>query len=103
MCRTLCEGLYIGEIARPVRLRFAEHYRDAKTLVAKSPWGGRYRSEHRESVKALIRLCAFPLGADSRNSRYSLRAYVVDAFRAVISVHVLMLHWEMFVLLLMPY
>ena len=48
---TLCEGLYIGETARPVRLRFAEHYRDAKTLVAKSPWGGRYRSE-RESVKA---------------------------------------------------
>ena len=39
MCCTLREGLYIGETARPVRLRFAEHYRDAKTLVGRSPWG----------------------------------------------------------------
>ena len=37
---TLCGGLYIGEAARPVRLRFAEHCRDAQTLVTRSPWCG---------------------------------------------------------------
>ena len=52
MCCTLCKGLYIGETARPVRRRFAEHCRDAKTLVVRSTWGGHYRSEHRELVKA---------------------------------------------------
>ena len=49
---TLCAELYVGETARPVRGRFAEHYREARAMVAKAPWGFHYRTQHRESLKS---------------------------------------------------
>eukprot|EP00117_Sycon_ciliatum_P000499 scpid104699/ scgid6535/ len=48
MC-TLCQELYVGETERPVRERFQEHYREARTMVEKAPWGNHYKTHHRES------------------------------------------------------
>ncbi|XP_065194972.1 uncharacterized protein LOC135826269 [Sycon ciliatum] len=52
MSCTLCAELYVGETERPVRDRFAEHYREARAMVAKAPWGFHYRTQHRESLKS---------------------------------------------------
>ena len=49
MSCTVCGDLYVGETGRPVRERFQEHYRDAKTMAVRTPWGSHYKSEHRES------------------------------------------------------
>ena len=43
MSCTLCAALYVGETERPVSDRFAEHYREARAMVAKAPWGFHYR------------------------------------------------------------
>ena len=48
MSCTLCGDLYIGETERPVRVRFQEHYRDAKAKLGTSPWGGHYKIQHRD-------------------------------------------------------
>ena len=46
MSCTECGELYVGETERPVRIRFAEHYRDARNKAPRSPWGSHYRAEH---------------------------------------------------------
>ena len=51
MCYTVCGDRYIGKTQRPVRERFQEHYREAKALVVKTPWGLYYHHGHREEVK----------------------------------------------------
>ena len=64
MSCTSCAELYVGETERPVRDRFAEHYREARAMVAKAPWGFHYRTQHRES--SVFQLSALPPGKDSR-------------------------------------
>ena len=49
MSCVVCGDVYIGETERPVRERFAEHYRNAKQMAVRTPWGAHYKSEHRES------------------------------------------------------
>ena len=39
MSCTICDALYVGETKRPVRERFAEHYRNAKKMDVRTPWG----------------------------------------------------------------
>ena len=38
----VCGHMYIGVTGRPVRLRFAEHYRDAKAMDVRTAWGSHY-------------------------------------------------------------
>ena len=45
-----CGEEYVGETERPVRERMTEHYRDAKLLLAKSPWGSHYRERHQQDT-----------------------------------------------------
>ena len=42
-----CGEVYVGETERPVCERFQEHFRDAKTLAVRSPWGAHYREFHK--------------------------------------------------------
>ena len=44
-----CGELYTGETERPVRERFAEHFRDAKNMAVRTPWGAHYRHEHHQA------------------------------------------------------
>ena len=44
--------LNLGETERPVRERFAEHFRDAKNMAVRTPWGwegAHYRHEHHQT------------------------------------------------------
>ena len=45
----VCGDMYIGETDRPVRVLFAEHYRDAKAMDMRTAWGSHY-VDHRESA-----------------------------------------------------
>ena len=45
----VCDDLYIGETGKPVRERFAEHYRDAKRRDVRTAWGS-HDIDHRESA-----------------------------------------------------
>ena len=45
----MCGDMYIGETDRPVRVPFAEHYRDAKAMDVRTPWESHY-DNHRESA-----------------------------------------------------
>ena len=63
MCCTVCGARYIGETQRPVRERFQEHYREARALVVRTPWGSHYHHEHREEIK-LTNICE-EVGSDA--------------------------------------
>ena len=68
MSCTECGELYVGETERPVRIRFAEHYRDARNKAPRSPWGSHYRAEHPGVLVSLfflfyfINILGFPKG-----------------------------------------
>ena len=38
----VCGDMYIGETDRPVRVRFARHYRDSKAMDVRTAWGSHY-------------------------------------------------------------
>ena len=43
-----CGELYVGELERPVRERFAEHFRDAKNM-SQNTMGAHYRQKHHQA------------------------------------------------------
>ena len=53
MSCALCGELYVGETGRPVRERFQEHFRDARTRAVKTPWGHHYKTEHQGVVTSI--------------------------------------------------
>ena len=62
---TLCGELYIGETEHPVRERFQEHFRDAKTR--EFSWDSHYKIEHQGSLTST---CSFqPLQAKTLSQR----------------------------------
>ena len=86
MSCTLCGELHVGETERPVRNRFAEHYRDARAMVAKSPWGFHYRTKHRESQQSTSPFLPFhqariPVRETSLPSRKLLEAIEIKRLK----------------------
>ena len=45
----VCDDMYIGETDRPVRVRFARHYRNFKAMEVRTAWGSHY-VDHSESA-----------------------------------------------------
>ena len=61
---TLCKKTYIGESGRMIRLRYNEHFRDAKNQRRDSPWGEHFLNDHQnyqpdpKSITAkILRVC----------------------------------------------
>ena len=64
MSSALCGELHVGETGRPVRERFQEHFRDARTRAVKTPWGHHYKTEHQGNGNIHQHLSAVPSGED---------------------------------------
>ena len=45
----VCGDMYMSDTGRPVRVRYAEHYRDARSMHERTAWGNHY-IDHRESA-----------------------------------------------------
>ena len=46
MCCSICGDEYVGETERPLRVRFQEHYLQAKNRAVRSPWGQLLKHNH---------------------------------------------------------
>ena len=44
----LCSECYIGETKRPIRERFMEHRRAARSRDTQNPWGAHYTTSHKD-------------------------------------------------------
>ena len=46
MCCSICDDEYVGETERPLRVRFQEHYLQARNRAVRAPWGQHFKHNH---------------------------------------------------------
>ena len=66
----VCGDMYMGEKDRPVRVRYAEHYRDARFMHVRTAWGNHY-VDHRESATLPNFAPCILQGTDSREAYFT--------------------------------